>query len=188
MRSGNLKTFAARNREQWRRWLATHHDSESSVWLVFPRRHTGRESISYDDALDEALCFGWIDSLIRRLDDDRYARKFTPRNPGSRWSTANRERWARLKTAGRLTPAGLERAPTGRSGDAPKPSLSKVPRFIQEALRKDPAAREHFESLAPSYRRMYLGWIESARRPETKMRRLREAVGLLRAGRKLGMR
>jgi uncharacterized protein YdeI (YjbR/CyaY-like superfamily) len=74
-----LKTFDAQTIKHWRKWLVEHHDSESEVWLVFHKRHTGRESIVYEDAVDEALCFGWIDSLIKRLDDDRYARKFTPR-------------------------------------------------------------------------------------------------------------
>ena len=177
-----------RNREQWREWLTKHFDSESEVWLVFHKRQTGLPSIAYDDALDEALCFGWIDSLIKRLDDDRYARKFTPRKPDSKWSTANRKRYARLRTIGRLMPAGLKRAPTDRNYDAPRPSPSKVPQYIQQALRSRPAASTYFESLAPSYRRMYIAWIDSAKRQETKVRRLQEAIGLLAAGRKLGLK
>ncbi len=112
------KTVAARTREQWRAWLANHHDSESAVWLVFNKRHTHRPSISYNDAVEEALCFGWIDSIIKRVDEDRYARKFTPRKPDSKWSTANRQRYAALQARGLLTPAGVRRAPTGRSGCA----------------------------------------------------------------------
>jgi uncharacterized protein YdeI (YjbR/CyaY-like superfamily) len=158
------------------------------VWLVFHKRQTGQPSIAYDDAVNEALCLGWIDSLVKRLDDDRYARKFTPRKPDSRWSTANRKRFAQLQASGRLMPAGLKRAPTERSGDAPRPSLSKVPRYIQQALSSRPAARNYFESLAPSCRRMYIAWIDSAKQPETKARRLREAVDLLAAGKKLGLK
>src|ERR1700730_7880568 len=122
MPSKILKTVYPQNGQQWREWLATHHHSDSEVWLVFHKRQTGRPSIAYNDAVDEALCFGWIDSLVKRLDDDRDARKFTPRKPDSRWSTANRKRYAQLEAGGRLTPAGLKRAPTDRSGDAPKPS------------------------------------------------------------------
>jgi len=183
-----IKTAEARTAAQWRAWLAERHDSESEVWLVFPKRHTGRPSVTYEEAVDEALCYGWIDSLIRRLDDDRYARKFTPRKPGSRWSTANRRRYARLKAAGRLTPAGLKREPTSRSGDAARPSAAKLPAYIQEALGSHPAARRFFEGLAPSYRRLYVGWIDSAKRPETKARRLSEAIGLMAAGKKLGLK
>lgn len=182
------KTFEPRTAAQWRAWLAKHHGSESEVWVVFRKRRTGRTSIAYEDAVEEALCFGWIDSLIKRLDDDRYARKFTPRKPGSRWSTANRRRYARLKIAGRLTPAGLKLRPAGPSGDAPRPSTAEVPRNILDVLESHPAARDFFESLAPSYRRKYIGWIDSAKRPETKMRRLREAIGLLAAGKKLGLK
>jgi uncharacterized protein YdeI (YjbR/CyaY-like superfamily) len=183
-----LKTLDARDCEQWRKWLASHHDSESEVWLVFYKRQTGRPSIAYDDAVNEALCFGWIDSLVKRLDDDRYARKFTPRKPGSRWSAANRKRFAQLEASGRLTPAGLKRGPTDRSYDAPPPSLSKVPQYVEQALRSRPAAWNYFESLAPSYRRLYIAWIDSAKRQETKTRRLQEAIGLLAAGKKLGLK
>jgi uncharacterized protein YdeI (YjbR/CyaY-like superfamily) len=188
MRSKNLQTLDARTQAEWRQWLAGHHDSESEVWLVFPKRHTGEASIAYGDAVDEALCFGWVDSLIKRLDDARYARKFTPRQPDSKWSTANRKRYAQLKARGRLMPAGLNRPPTDRSGDAPRPSLAQVPPYIQEALKNCPAARLFFEGLAPSYRRMYIAWIDSAKQHATKMRRLQEAVRLLAAGEKLGLK
>src|SRR5438045_2062466 len=97
MPSPTLKTLAASTPAQWRRWLSANHLRESEIWLIFHKRHTGRPTIAYEDAVDEALCFGWIDSLIRRIDDDRYARKFTPRKLDSRWSTANRKRYARLK-------------------------------------------------------------------------------------------
>lgn len=183
-----LKTVDARNCEQWRGWLARNHDAEPEVWLVFHKHLTRRPSITYSETVDEALCFGWIDSLVKRLDDDRYARKFTPRKPNSRWSTANRKRYAQLKADGRLTPAGLKRAPTDRSYDAPWSASSKVPRYIQQALRSRPAAWNYFQSLAPSYRRMYIGWIDSAKRQETKARRLEEAIGLLAVGKKLGLK
>ncbi len=96
MRAKTLKTLDARTPAEWRRWLADFHDSEPEVWLVFHKRHTGQASIAYEDAVDEALCFGWVDSLIKRLDAARYARKFTPRKAVSKWSTANRQRYAQL--------------------------------------------------------------------------------------------
>ena len=188
MRSKTLKTLDARTPERWREWLADHHNSESEVWLVFHKRLSGQPSIAYQDAVDEALCFGWVDSLIKRLDDARYARKFTPRKPDSKWSTSNRKRYAQLKASGRLMPAGLNRPPTNRSGDAPRPSPSQVPQYIQEALRSCPAAWNCFKALAPSSRRMYIGWIDSAKHPETRMRRMKEAISLLAAGKKLGMK
>ena len=140
VRSKTVKTFDPRTVQHWRRWLVDHHDSEPEVWLVFHKRHTGRVSIAYEDAVNEALCFGWVDSLIKRFDD------------------------------------------------APRPSPLKVPQYIQEALKRRPTAWNYFKSLAPSYRRMYVGWIDSARQQETKMRRLQEAIGLLAARRKLGLK
>jgi uncharacterized protein YdeI (YjbR/CyaY-like superfamily) len=188
MLSKTLKTLDARNSEKWRAWLAKHHASESEVWLVFHKRQTRHPSIAYEDAVEEGLCFGWIDSLIKRLDDDRYARKFTPRKPDSKWSTANRKRYARLKASGRLTPAGLKRAPMDRRYDAHKPALSKIPRYIRVAIRSRAAAWSFFDRLAPSYQRMYVGWIDSAKQQETKARRLQEAIGLLAAGKRLGLK
>src|SRR2546421_8135095 len=110
-----MKTFSPKTLDHWREWLAQHHDSESEVWLIFHKLHTGVASIAFADALDEALCFGWVDSLVKGLDDRRYARKFTPRRADSRWSTTNRTRYAALKASGRMTPAGIHRAPADRS-------------------------------------------------------------------------
>lgn len=145
-----MRTFTARTRRQWRCWLAQHHAAQSEVWLVFKKRHTGQPPVSYEDAAEEALCFGWIDSVIKRLDDERYARKFTPRKANSKWSTANRHRYARLEAGGFLAPAGLKCAPTARSGDAP--CLPKaVPPYIERALRANPGAWDCFSfgSLRP---------------------------------------
>jgi uncharacterized protein YdeI (YjbR/CyaY-like superfamily) len=186
-----MKTLDARTLEQWRDWLAEHHASESEVWLIFYKRHTGVACIEYQDALDEALCFGWVDSLVKRLDDQRFARKFTPRRADSRWSTINRKRYAELKAAGRLKPPGIERPPTNR-GYRPRPAgpalPSKLPAYIQTALRSHPKALRHFEELAPSHRRRYFAWIESVRREETKLRRLKEAIRLLASGKELGLK
>lgn len=183
-----MKTFDARNLEQWREWLASHHGSEPEIWLVFHKLHTGRASVSYSDALDEALCFGWVDSLIKRLDDDRYARKFTPRKPDSRWSEINRKRYAELEALGRMKPAGLSRRPTNRTYPAPPAVAAAVPEYILRAFKKNPAARKNFEALAPSHRRAYLMWVDSAKREETKAKRLKEAVAMLAAGEKLGLK
>src|SRR6187397_2316961 len=116
-----MKTLEVQTLEEWRDWLDEHHDAESEVWLVFYKKHTEVRSIAYKDALDEALCFGWVDSLVKRLDDRRYALKFTPRRADSRWSPANRKRYAELKAAGRLKPPGIERPPTDRGYGARPP-------------------------------------------------------------------
>ena len=186
-----MKTLLVRTVDRWRDWLDEHHASESEVWLVFHKLHTGVASIDYKDALDEALCFGWVDSLVKRLDDRRYALKFTPRRPDSRWSARNRKLYEALKASGRLKPAGIERAPTdGGYGPRPprRPLPARLPPYIRAALRKHPAASRHFEALTPSQRRRYFAWIESAKREDTKLRRLKEAIGLLANGKALGLK
>lgn len=187
MPSKSLKTLDVPTSDQWRTWLAKHHASESEIWLVFHKIHTGRPSISYPDAVDEALCFGWVDSLIRRLDDERYARKFTPRKLNSRWSTANRNRYAKLKADGRLMQPGIDHPPTNRSGDAPKVP-ARLPRYIETALRQYAAVWKFWQGLAPSHRRNYLAWIDSAKKHETKLKRLDEAIAKLAAGHKPGLK
>jgi uncharacterized protein YdeI (YjbR/CyaY-like superfamily) len=186
-----MKTLFVRTLAQWRDWLTDHHATESEVWLIFHKRHTGVESIDYNDARDEALCFGWVDSLVKRLDDRRYALKFTPRRADSRWSAVNRKRYAELKAEGRLKPPGIERPPTERSYGPRPPRLpmpSKLPAYIEAALRSNAKAWRHFEALAPSHRRRYFAWIESAKREETKLRRLKEAIRLLARGKPLGLK
>ena len=187
-RAAAIETVEVGSRKAWRKWLQGHHDSVSEIWLVFHKRHTGVVTLSYDDAVEEGLCYGCIDSIIRRLDDDRYARKFTPRKTDSKWSSINRRRYADLEAHGLLAAPGRKRSPTSRSGDAPRPSASAVPAYIKKALQADARAWQLFEQLAPSYRRQYIGWIDSAKRQETKQRRLAEAVGLLAAGKKLGLK
>ncbi len=156
---------------------------------MFHKRHTGTPAVAYDDAVDEALCFGWIDSLVRRLDDERYARKFTPRKPDSVWSAANRRRYAALQAGGSLAAAGRARAPAERVAAPPaRRTIEKVPPYIERALQARAPAWRTFERLPPGERRRYLGWIDSAKRQETKDRRLREAVQRLAAGRKLGLK
>jgi uncharacterized protein YdeI (YjbR/CyaY-like superfamily) len=184
-----VKTFDARTFARWRVWLAAHHASETEIWLICHKQHTGRPSVDYLDALDEALCFGWIDSLIKRIDDDRYARKFTPRKPGSKWSATNRKRYAELEAAGRLKPAGKKRAPTDGADYGPTPIVpTKLPPYIARGLKGHPGAWGYFQSLAPSHQRQYMMWIDTAKQQETKDRRLREAIRLLSAKQKLGLK
>jgi len=183
-----VKTLEVRTRRQWRKWLETRHASESAIWLVFYKRHAGVKGLSYDDAVEEALCFGWIDSVVRRIDEARYTRKFTPRRADSAWSTANRRRYVDLALRGLLAAPGLNRAPTSKSGDAPRPSVANLPAYIEQGLKGDARAWTTFGELAPSHRRAYIGWIDSAKREETRQRRLREALRLLAAGGKLGLK
>ena len=182
-----LEPLQVSNRRQWRAWLAKHHASSPGVWLVRHKAHSGVTSIPYEDLVREALCFGWIDSLVKRLDDDRYAVKVTPRKPTSKWSKLNLARWTELKKAGRLAPAGLAAAPTNNTY-TPKPVIPELPDYIAKALKTNSRAWTFFQGLAPSYRRHFVAWIHMAKQPETRARRIRESISLLAAGKKLGLK
>lgn len=185
--AGGLVTLEVRNSQQWRAWLRKHHAASPGVWLVFPKDHTGVKSVSYEESVRQALCFGWIDSLIKRLDENRYARKFTPRKPASKWSDINRQRWAELKQNGLLAAPGLAAAPTANSY-APRPAIPDLPAYVAKALKASPKAWRFFQSLAPTYRRHFVAWIHTAKRPETRELRIRESIALLEAGQKLGLK
>ena len=141
----------------------------------------------YDDAVREALCFGWIDSLVKRLDDNRYAVKVTPRKPTSKWSDINRRRWKELKAAGLLTSAGLTAAPTENTY-GPRPVIPNLPNYIAKAIKANAKAWKFFRELAPTYRRNFVVWIHMAKRPDTRERRIRQSLALLAAGKKLGLK
>jgi uncharacterized protein YdeI (YjbR/CyaY-like superfamily) len=182
-----LETLRVTSRRRWRAWLAKHHTSSPGVWLVFYKAHTRVKSIAYEDAVREALCFGWIDSLVKRLDDDRYALKMTPRRRTSKWSDRNRKRWVALEAEGLLTPAGLAAAPTAHTY-APRPVIPALPVYIARALKTNSRAWQFFRTLAPTYRRDFVVWIHTARRPDTRVRRIRESISRLAAGQKLGLK
>jgi uncharacterized protein YdeI (YjbR/CyaY-like superfamily) len=185
--TAELKTLEVRSRRQWRGWLAKHHTSSSGIWLVFYKHHTVLKSMPYEDAACEALCFGWVDSLIKRLDDDRYAVKVTPRKPTSKWSDINRRRWTELKAASLLTSAGLAAAPTENTY-GPRPVIPDLPNYIAKAIKANAKAWKFFRELAPTYRRNFVVWIHTAKRPDTRERRIRESLALLAAGKKLGLK
>jgi len=152
----DVPTLDIRRRAEWRAWLRENHATSPGVWLVFHKNHTGVESIPYEDSVREALCFGWIDGLIKRLDEERYARRFSPRKPGSRWSDINRRRWTELKAAALLAPPGLAAAPTNNTY-APRPVVPSLPVYIGRALKASSRA-------CPSGR-------SSRRRPVSRSRR-----------------
>lgn len=182
-----LPTLDIRTRPKWRSWLAKNHARSAGVWLVYHKDHTGVPSIDYDDSVCEALCFGWVDSLIKRLDGQGYARKFTPRKSASKWSDSNRKRWAELQAAGLLAEAGLAAAPTNHTY-APRPEIPDLPAPVAKALQANAQAWKFFRQLAPTYRRPFVVWIHMAKRPETREKRIRESIALLAAGKKLGLK
>lgn len=171
-------------RAQWRAWLKKNHASFPEIWLVFAKAHTG-ERLRYAEAVEEALCFGWIDTTVNRLDEDHYMQRFTPRRNLQNWSKINLDRFARLEASGRMTDAGRAKRAARVAPPPPRlPSGAPTPPFVRRALAKRPRALRAFEALAPSYRRDYLRWITEAKRPVTRERRLEEAIRRLEANRK----
>lgn len=181
-----LMQLELRTLRQWHGWLAHNHSSSAGVWLVFRKDKAGKP-FTYEAALREALCFGWIDSLVKRLDDERYVRKFTPRRPGSKWSDINRKHWAELKAAGLLMGSGLAAAPTDNSYDA-RPEIPELPDYIADAFSHDAKAWAFFQGLPRAQRRRFVTWIHIAKRPDTREKRIRESIELLSSGQKLGLR
>lgn len=185
-------TLSVQTRQEWRDWLEQHHQSESEVWLIFNKAHTGQPCVPYEDSVEEALCFGWIDSLIQKIDEERYARKYTPRTNTARWSEPNRRRVAKLIREGRMTEAGLAKiqdiAAFGEEAPVRKPKELVIPPYVEQVLKEHPLAWENFCNMAPSYRRIYIGWITDAKKQETVDRRLKEAIGRLEQNLPLGMK
>jgi len=189
-----MKTLHVTERSAWRDWLKANGGKEKEIWLVFYKKHTGKVRLAYEDAVEEALCFGWIDSIVKRLDDERYAQKFTPRRRGGKWSELNIRRARKMIAAGSMTPAGLALIDPAllRRKTSPRPArppaTPSVPAYIRDRLDADQKAGAFFASLAPSQRRLYVSWVDSAKKEETREKRLLELVATLRSKRKLGLK
>lgn len=181
-------------RESFHQWLEHHHDKSPGIHLICYKTHTGVKCISYRDALLEALCFGWIDSTVRTLDQDRYLRMFTPRRNTSNWSEVNQKLVMTLIEEGKMTEAGLQKIDSYRKAgkvEWPAPEAKtdelSVPAFILDELALNEPALSHFNQLSKTNKRLYVGWITSAKRPETIQKRLVESIGLLKQNKKLGI-
>jgi uncharacterized protein YdeI (YjbR/CyaY-like superfamily) len=175
-----LPSVEARDRAVWRAWLRRHHRTAPGVWLVYHKKHSATPSVRYEEAVQEALCYGWIDSLVRALDADRYRQLFTPRKPGSTWSPSNKLRVARLIADRRMTKAGLAKIAAAKA-DGSWESLDAVetltvPAELRRALAAEGDALRNFRGYAASLRKAILYWLASAKRPETRARRLSKLV------------
>lgn len=181
------------SRNDWRGWLEKYGASRKEVWLICFKRHTGKSSIPYEDSLEEAICFGWIDGVIKRLDDERCARKFMPRKNRSKWSDSNKKRAEKMIKTDRMTDIGMAKIEEAKKNgewfksNAVEKDIS-LPSFIEKALINNETANENFSNMAPSYKRLYVRWITSAKREETRLRRLEEAISLLEQNKKLGLK
>jgi len=188
-----MKYIYVKSRNEWREWLHKNHDKSTGVWLVFYTKQSGKSTLDYDDAVEEALCFGWIDSIIKKIDNEKYARKLTPRKAESLWSELNKGRVTRLQKQNLITEAGIlkvkQAKASGLWNKSDRPNISfEIPMELNRALAKNRKAKNFFDQLASSYQKQFIGWIAVAKRKETKERRLRESIALLEQGEKLGMK
>ncbi|HET6557278.1 MAG TPA: YdeI/OmpD-associated family protein [Prolixibacteraceae bacterium] len=188
-----LESIFFETRESFHQWLEQNHDKSPGIHIICYKNHSGVQCISYRDALLEALCFGWIDSTVRTLDHNRYLRMFTPRRNTSNWSEVNQKLVMTLIGEGKMTEAGLKKidsylktgrvewpAPEGKTGEL------TVPAFILDELGQNEPALSHFNQLSKTNKRYLVGWITSAKRPETIQKRIMESIALLKENKKPG--
>jgi uncharacterized protein YdeI (YjbR/CyaY-like superfamily) len=171
--------FADKN--AWRKWLEQNHSQEKEVLLIHYRKDSGKTSLNHFEAVEEALCFGWIDSILKRVDDERFVLKYTPRKANSIWSKVNRDKAEQLIKAGKMTKAGLakiEEAKKNGNWDNAYTSLIKdiLPADLKKALLKNKKAWWNFQKFAATYRNMYIGWVNDAKTENTRMKRITEVV------------
>jgi uncharacterized protein YdeI (YjbR/CyaY-like superfamily) len=189
-----MQTLYVTDRHQWRAWLSEHHAAEREVWLLYYKKHTKKPSIPYDDAVEEAICFGWIDSTVKRIDDESYAQKFTPRTDAYKWSDSNKKRAGAMIAAGKMTPAGLEKikvdleTPPAHADGTYRQEELLLPPHLERLIRDHERAWAGFTGLTDAQRKLYIRWITDARKDETRLRRVRAAIELLAQGKPLGMK
>ena len=174
-------------KEDFRKWLAKNHDKESKVSVILHKKHTGKESPSHRELMNEAICFGWIDTTINRLDEERYIRNFSRRNKNSKWSDNTISYGKELIEQGRMTLAGLKfyeeglKKPTHDAGIPRSPSM---PEELRKALEKIPKAKENFNNFAPSIKKMHYRWILRGKREGTRIKRINLIVEAAKVGKK----
>ena len=181
-----------KNRQEMKSWLRIHGKDSKGIWLIFYKKKFDAGTIQYDEAVEEALCFGWIDSILKRIDEKTHKIKFTPRNPKSNWSKSNRDRVAKLIKQKKMTKAGLKIIEAAKSNGSWNRLVKfednpEIPVELHEALDQNPVAKRIFENMPPSHKKQYLWWIAGAKREETRKRRIAETVKRIEAKRSPGL-
>ena len=170
-----METVFAADRAQWRRWLNKNFARCDEIWLVFYKKASGKPTVSYEHAVEEALCFGWIDGKKKKLDEECYAFRFTPRKAKSPWSKSNLERVERLTAEGKMMAAGLKAYQSSdRRAVAPMPV--ELPKALEEGFRRHRSAWANYQKFPPGYRRVTSGWVASAKKEETRIKRLEKLI------------
>lgn len=189
-----MKQLRVDSIEGWRSWLRENHDREEVVWLVFRKKGAGPVPFGYQEALDEALCMGWVDSLLKKIDGTSYMRKFTPRKATSTWSERNKKRVGELILEGRMMPPGMKSIEVAKEngmwdkGVTPPEVDDSMPDALLTAFQDHPGARDHYFNMTSSMQKQYNIWINMAKRAETVRRRVEESLRLLEKGEELGLK
>ncbi len=195
MPAPDYKATHPKNRKQWREWLEKNHQTSPGVWFTYFKKETGKPRVSYAEAVEEALCFGWIDSLPRKLDEERTMLKFTPRKPKSVWSQLNKTRIEKLINDKLMMPAGAASIAIAKQNDSwdtltasdTAAATNQLPDDLNKLFSKNKKAKENFQQFSFSIRKQFLAWIDSAKRPETRLQRLKQTVLMAAANRKPGL-
>jgi len=180
------KKIYVTNREQWRSWLAKNHNKEREIWLIYYKKSSGKERIPYNDAVEEALCYGWIDSTMKGIDEEKFAQRFTPRRPNSILSQPNRERIHILIKQKKMTDVGI--AAVKHVFDASSETKLVIAKDILKSLKEDKSVWENFQGFPEPYKRIRINWIEGARtRPEIFKKRLSYFLKMTAKNKRYGM-
>jgi len=188
-----METLEVKNRKEWRNWLEKNHSGKKEIWLVYYKKHTNKPTVTYKESVEEAICFGWIDGIKKRIDDEKYTHRFTPRKSNSKWSPRNIDIAEKMIKAGLMTDVGLNYYKNRkeykkdfieiRSSDS-----GSLTSDLERMLEANERAWNNFKKLAPSHKKQYILWINSAKRFETKQKRLSKAIKLLEQNKKFGMK
>lgn len=178
-----LTKIKPKSRDEWRAWLDKNHGASQGVWLVFAKKHTGLATVSYDEAVQEALCFGWIDSLMRSIDDRFHMQMFTPRKAKSAWSVTNKARLAKLMKAGMMAPAGLAAVAQAKKSGSwnayAHVDAMTIPPELKKALDANPDAKKNWPTYSESAQKSFLHMVSGAKRPETREKRVARVIDLV---------
>lgn len=189
MDNKRVETVYAKNRKEWRRWLSKNHKKENKVNLIKYKKHTGKPSLTSKEAMEEAICFGWIDTTMKRLDEEKYMQRFSKRTGNSRWSKNTLRYGKNLIEQGKMAKAGLEAYKKGLKKKPLDHKLRKNPRTpgdLTKELDKNKKAKQNFMDMAPSYKRFYIWWIENAKKSDTRKRRIKQVVERVKENKKFG--
>jgi uncharacterized protein YdeI (YjbR/CyaY-like superfamily) len=179
-KSDQLPRFYPHNRQEWRDWLEENHQSSLGLWIIYYKKGTNKPTISYDEAVEDALSFGWIDSKVNAMDEHRYMQLFTPRKPGSTWSKINKKRIKKVIKLGLMKPAGMKKVEAAKE-DGSWSILDDVedliiPKDLKKAFKKNRAAEINYSNFTSSTKKGILFWIASAKRPETRENRIKKTI------------